>query len=109
MEGADVTHPTGPSDATVGARRAIAEARDSALAALALVERGERNSLDNLRDAVCTYLTVLKAGGCSKDDALERVRALIATPVSPDPSWLLPTAREALMDLAMHWCTQQYR
>ncbi len=103
---------TGPAErpnVTAGGADAIAEARDTALAALALVERGERNSLDNLRDAVCTYLTVLKAGGCSKDDALERVRALIATPVSPDPTWLLPAAREALMDLAMHWCTQQYR
>jgi hypothetical protein len=94
-------------DASV-AQRTTAEARDGAVEALKYVERGERNSLDRLRDAMCTYLSALKAEGISRDDALERIRSLIATPASGDPTWLLPAAREALMDLAMHWCTEEY-
>jgi len=77
--------------------------------ALALVERGERNSLDRLRDTVCGYLTALRAEGVQKDEALERIRVLISNAPSRDETWLLPAAREALTDLAMHWCTQQYQ
>ena len=100
--------PPGIKSAEVVAPRPSAEAREAVLEALTLVERGERDSLDNLRDAVCAYLSALKAEGVPREDALEQIRAVIAEPVSTDPTWLLPAAREALMDLATHWCTQQY-
>ncbi len=103
-----MTQPASQTGASIGGPQATAEARANALAALEQVERGERDSLDNLRDAMCAYLTALKADGVSKKEALETIRALIAVPASPDPTWLLPAAREALIDLATHWCTQQY-
>ena len=93
-----------PPDGTIE----TAAARAAAVEALARVEQGERNSLDRLRDAICSYLAALRAEGVTKKDALEQVRTVVATPASADESWLLPAAREALTDLAMHWCTQQY-
>ena len=88
--------------------RTSAEARARAVEALHLVEHGERSSLDGLRDAICTYLTLLRREGISKPDALEQIRALVTTPTSNERTWLLPAAREALTDLATHWCTEQY-
>ena len=90
------------------ASRAASEARAAAVEAVRAVEEGERDSLDRLRAAVCTYLSALRAEGTEKSAALDEVRAVIATPVSDNPGWLLPAAREALMDLAMHWCIEQY-
>ena len=100
--------PSGAGGDRSSLTRSTAEAREAAVEALALVEHGERNSLDRLRDAVCGYLTALRAEGLEKPEALERVRELIANPTSGNETWLLPAAREALTDLAMHWCTQQY-
>lgn len=91
------------------ATRTTAETRAAAVHALRAVEEGQRDSLDTLRDAICNYLTALRAEGLSKDVALERVRSVIAEPASDEPGWLLPAAREALMDLAMYWCSEQYR
>ena len=84
------------------------DARALAVDALRAVEEGQRDSLDRLRTALCGYLAALRTEGLPKEAALERVRALIAAPGSGDPGWLLPAAREALMELAMHWCTEQY-
>ena len=84
-----------------------AAARQHATEALLRVERGERNALDGLREAICTYRSALEADGTTREDALQRVRELIATPASSEHTWLLPAAREALMDLAMYWCAQQ--
>lgn len=95
-----------PTDTVSGQ---ASDARLLALDALRAVEEGERDSLDRLRTALCSYLTALRAAGLPRNEALERIRAVIAAPVSEDPGWLLPAAREALMDLAMHWCTEQYR
>jgi len=101
--------PSGPGSDSPSLTRSTAEAREAAREALALVERGERNSLDRLRDAVCSYVAALHAEGLGKEEALEKVRLLIASPTSSEDTWLLPVAREALTDLAMHWCTQQYQ
>ena len=97
----DMVSETLPADAT-------AEARAAAVQAVRAVEEGERDSLDRLRGAICSYLSALRADGVEKAAALDQVRAVIAEPVSADPGWLLPAAREALMDLAMHWCIEQY-
>ena len=90
------------------ATRTSDETRLAAVHALRAVEEGQRDSLDALRSAICNYLTALRAEGLDKADALERIRSLIAEPASKDPGWLLPAAREALMDLAMYWCTEQF-
>ena len=95
-------------DDSGAATRTTADARAAAVHALRAVEEGERDSLDALRTALCGYLTALRAEGVQKPDALERVRAVISEPATDDPGWLLPAAREALMDLAMYWCTEQY-
>ena len=90
------------------ATRTTGEARAAAVQALRAVEEGHRDSLDALRSAICSYLTALRAEGLDKADAMELVRSVIAEPASDDPGWLLPAAREALMDLAMYWCSEQY-
>lgn len=98
-----------PIDATRGsATHTSGDARAAAIDALRAVEEGQRDSLDRLRHALCSYLTALRADGLAKAEALEQVRAVIASPASDEPGWLLPAAREALMDLAMHWCVEQY-
>ena len=93
---------------TVAAAQTTTAARARAVDALRAVEEGQRDSLDRLRTAICTYLSALKSEGVPGPEALERVREVIATPGSADPGWLLPAAREALMDLAMHWCKEQH-
>ena len=98
----------GGDSTPAGATRTIADARAAALHALRAVEEGQRDSLDALRTSVCAYLTALRAEGIAKADALEQVRTVLAEPAAGEPGWLLPAAREALMDLAMHWCTEQY-
>ena len=90
------------------ATRTTEDARAAAVHALRAVEEGQRDSLDALRNAICSYLTALRGEGIQKEEALDRVRGVIAEPASGDPGWLLPAAREALMDLAMYWCTEQY-
>ena len=94
------------SDLRDTATRTTEEARAAAVHALRAVEEGQRDSLDTLRSAICSYLSALRAEGLDKADALARIRSLIAAPASHDPGWLLPAAREALMDLAMYWCTE---
>ncbi len=95
-------------DGAGAAARTTADARAAAVLALRAVEEGQRDSLDALRTTLCSYLTALRAEGIPKEEALERIREVIAQPATDDPGWLLPAAREALMDLAMHWCTEQY-
>ena len=87
----------------------IADARESVIEALGRMERGERNSLDALRDVLCVYVTTLKAEGASRAQAIEAVRRVIAEPTSVEGAFrLLPPAREALVELAMHWCGEEF-
>ena len=87
----------------------LAEARANVVEALGKMERGERNALDALRDVLCGFVSALKAEGATRDQAIEAVRRLISEPASSDGAFrLLPPAREALIELSMHWCGEEF-
>ena len=86
----------------------LAEARDSVIAALARMERGERNALDGLRDVLCTFVGVMKTEGASRDQVIEAVRRVISEPATTDAFRLLAPAREALIELSLHWCAEEF-
>jgi hypothetical protein len=76
---------------------------------LGLVERGERNALERLREALCGFVGALRGEGVSRDEVIEIVRTLVATPTTPDATFaLLGPAREALVELSVHWCAEEY-
>ena len=77
--------------------------------ALQRVEQGERDSLDELRAALCTFVSALRAEGATRDVSIREVTELIMTPASPaGESNLGAPAREALVELSTHWCAEQY-
>jgi len=87
----------------------VADARAGVVAALARMERGERDSLDVLRESLCTYVSALKADGATREMAIDAVRDVISAPATLDGSFrLLAPAREALIELSMHWCAEEY-
>lgn len=77
--------------------------------ALGRMERGERNSLDPLRDVLCTFVSALKSEGASRDQAIEAVRRVISGPATSDGAFrLLAPAREALIELSIYWCGEDF-
>ena len=87
----------------------LAEARAKVIEALGKMERGERNALDSLRDVLCGFVTALRAEGATRDQAIVSVRRLIAEPATSEGAFrLLPPAREALIELSMHWCAEEF-
>ena len=86
----------------------LSEARANVVAALGKMERGERNSLDGLRDVLCAFVGALKAEGASRDQAMEAVRQVISEPATAEAFRLLAPAREALIELSIYWCTEEY-
>jgi len=98
-----------PHDAGTNVQHADAEARAAVAQALVRLERGERNALDGLRDAVCSYVLALRTSGTSREDAIEAVRSVMAQPSgSGTEHSILPEAREALVELSAHWCADQF-
>jgi hypothetical protein len=93
---------TNEQNAGAGPRAAVARA-------LARLERGERNALDELREAVCGFVLRLRTKGATRDAAIEGVRSVMTQPSgSGDEDSILPPAREALVELSMLWCADQY-
>ena len=86
----------------------VAEARENVVAALARMERGERNALDGLREALCTFVGVMKSEGASREQAVEAVRQVISEPATADAFRLVAPAREALIELSLHWCAEEF-
>lgn len=77
--------------------------------ALRRVEQGERDSLDELRSALCSFVGALRAEGIDKDEATRIVGELIMTPTEPaGETNLQAPAREALVELSTHWCAEEY-
>jgi hypothetical protein len=94
-------HDRGPSQ--------VQAARARALSALANLEHGHRDAMEELRVGICEYVGALRAQGCSRDDTLATVRALIASPATPDGALsLTPIVREALAELTLEWCAAEY-
>jgi hypothetical protein len=109
MGGAVLSHPDPQEFAQTNVHRAAAEMRAAVAQALARLERGERNALDNLREAVCAFVLALRTSGSSREAAVEEVRTVMSQPSgSGTEHSILPPAREALVELSTHWCADQY-
>jgi hypothetical protein len=92
-----------------GERSAAQAAKDRALSALAQVEQGQRDSMDELRVCLCSYVGALRRDGVSREQAIDAVRSLIGAPVTPDGAFALtPIVREALAELTLQWCSAEY-
>lgn len=90
-------------------QRSIGEVRAAVVQAVANIERGERNALEGLRQALCTFVVALRDDGASRDEALEAARVVIETRATPNGALaLLPSARDALVELSTHWCEEAY-
>ncbi|HEX4468299.1 MAG TPA: hypothetical protein VH080_02140 [Gemmatimonadaceae bacterium] len=84
-------------------------ARARALTALAHLEHGHRDAMEELRVAICEYVGALRRQGASRDDTLASIRALIATPATPEGGLALtPIVRDALAELTLQWCVAEY-
>jgi hypothetical protein len=84
-------------------------ARDEVIAALARVEQGQRDAMDDLRHSLCVYVGKLRQGGLSREATLSGVRALIAAPATPEGQLTLtPVVRQALAELTLQWCEAEY-
>jgi hypothetical protein len=84
-------------------------ARDGVTASLAQVEAGQRDALEDLRIALCTYVGVLRRLGLTRDDVLAHVREIVREPATPGGAFsLTPIVREALAELTLEWCRAEY-
>jgi hypothetical protein len=84
-------------------------ARDRARTALAQLEQGQRDGMEELRVALCGYVGALRSSGSSREATLAAVRAFVATPASPDGAMALtPIVRDALAELTLQWCAAEY-
>ena len=100
---------TGDGPAGSTARERFDGARGGVMRALAAVEVGERNSLERLRSALCTFVGVLREDGASKEQVIEIIRTIVATPATPAARFgLLHPARIALVELSINWCIEEY-
>lgn len=84
-------------------------AREQARTALAHLERGHRDAMDELREALCRYVGALRKDGLTREATLAAVRAFVATPATPDGALALtPIVRDALAELTVQWCEAEY-
>ena len=87
----------------------VQAARGRATAALAHLEHGHRDAMDELRVALCAYVGALRAEGASREATLTSVRELVTSPASSDGGLALtPIVREALAELSLEWCEAEY-
>ena len=84
-------------------------ARERVTSALGRLEHGQRDAMDELREALCGYVGALRQEGWTREATLATVRTLIATPVNPDGAIALtPIVRDALAELTLEWCQAEY-
>jgi len=101
----------GPTQTNVHKREPITPdtARERAAAALANVEHGQRDAMEDLRESICAYVGALRRDGQTREATLATVRQFVATPVTPDGAVALtPIVREALAELTLEWCAVEY-
>jgi hypothetical protein len=77
--------------------------------ALGRVETGQRDALDELRQALCAYVDVLRRAGQTRDGVLAQIRQIMKQPATPGGAYsLTPIVREALAELTLEWCRAEY-
>ena len=84
-------------------------ARDQARTALAHLEQGQRDAMEELRVGLCGCVGALRKSGCTREATLATVRAFVATPATPDGAIALTAiVRDALAELTLEWCAAEY-
>jgi hypothetical protein len=86
----------------------VSTAQLEVVEALGRLERSERNALEEFRTALCVFIGSLRAQGMDRDTVAETVRALVAVPTTDNVRGLHPSAREALIELSIHWCAEEF-
>lgn len=105
----DMEPRTTQTNVPTGQSPAVVRAREHAVSALGRLEHGQRDAMDELREALCGYVGALRQEGWTREATLATVRALIATPVTPDGALALtPIVRDALAELTLQWCQAEY-
>lgn len=100
--GGDEVRKTGPK---AGPSREL----NALLEALEGLETGARNSIEELRKALCAYVGARRRAGDAAEKVLADVRELVTHPVTVDGAIkVTPLAREALVDLSVRWCTEEF-
>ena len=83
--------------------------RSNVVQALGRLEHSERDAVEGLRMAICAFVGSLRSDGATQEQVVEAVRTLVATPATADGAInLAPAVREALVELAIHWCTDEW-
>ena len=84
-------------------------ARGRAVSALAHLEHGNRDAMEELRVSLCEYVGALRKQGETREATLTAVRTLVTTPASPEGAIALtPIVRDALAELTLEWCEAEY-
>ena len=84
-------------------------ARERAVSALGRLEHGQRDAMEELREALCGYVGALRQEGWTREATLATVRTLVTTPVTADGAIALtPIVRDALAELTLEWCQAEY-
>ena len=86
----------------------LAAARAAVVQALRDLERGERDSMEGLRLALCRVVRALRSNGMASDEIMAEMRDLVTRPVTPQGHRVPPIAREALVELTLRWCAEEY-
>jgi hypothetical protein len=109
-KGDDVeSHSTTQTNVPKSGDPATNAARERATTALGRLEHGQRDAMDELREALCSYVGALRGEGWTREATLATVRTLIGTPVTPDGALALtPIVRGALAELTLQWCEAEY-
>src|SRR5213080_2469898 len=97
------------SQTHVQGRESTTAARGRVQTALANLEQGHRDAMEELRVELCAYVGHLREDGLTREEALDNVRSLIAAPATPDGALTLtPVVRDALAELTLQWCEEEY-
>ena len=92
-----------------GAGSGSPRAEDEVRRALAWCERGERDSLELLQQALCAFVSARRRDGATRDSVLGEVRQLVGESFTPERISMLPAVtREALAELTLQWCEKEY-
>ena len=102
-------HGSTQTNVPTGESPAASAARQRATLALGRLEHGQRDAMDELREALCGFVGALRHEGWTREATLATVRTLIAMPVNPDGAdALTPIVRDALAELTLEWCQAEY-
>ena len=84
-------------------------ARAGVLRALRDLELGERDAMERLHDALCRFVAAQRSAGRTCGEVVAEVRGIVGEPATPQGARKIPSvAREALAELTLRWCEEEY-